>query len=197
MGLGRVVLVGHDWGGSLARDWAARHPGRVRGVAFMETIIKPMAWADFAPAAQDRFRAMRTPGIGEKIVLEQNASLEVGLAGAVMTGLGEKDHEVYRQPFPTPESRRPLLKWPRAMTLDGEPTDVVARVEAYDRWLAASTVASLVLGVVSYAAMQSNARTMQSNARTIEQLQTDTNDNLCNQQEYEGGATCEGGDGNG
>jgi hypothetical protein len=58
-------------------------------------------------------------------------------------------------------------------------------------------VASLVLGVVSYAAMQSNARTMQSNARTIEQLQTDTNDNLCNQQEYEGGATCEGGDGNG
>jgi hypothetical protein len=65
-------------------------------------------------------------------------------------------------------------------------------------------VASLVLGVVSYAAMQSNARTMQSNARTmqsnartLEQLQTDTNDNLCNQQEYEGGTTCEGGDANG
>lgn len=58
-------------------------------------------------------------------------------------------------------------------------------------------VASLVLGVVTYAAMQSDARTMQDNARTIEQLQTDTNDNLCNQQEYEGGATCEGGDANG
>ena len=51
-------------------------------------------------------------------------------------------------------------------------------------------VASLVLGVLSYAAMQSNAR-------HIEQLQTDTNDNLCNQQEYAGGATCEGGDANG
>ena len=58
-------------------------------------------------------------------------------------------------------------------------------------------VASLVLGVVSYAAMQSNARTMQNNARQIEQLQTDTNDNLCNQQEYSGGTTCVGGDGNG
>lgn len=58
-------------------------------------------------------------------------------------------------------------------------------------------VASLVLGVVSYAAMQSNARTMQSNARKIEQLQTDTNDNLCNQQAYDGGTTCEGGDANG
>jgi hypothetical protein len=51
-------------------------------------------------------------------------------------------------------------------------------------------VASLTLGVVSYAATQSNAR-------KIEQLQTDTNDNLCNQQEYEGGTTCEGGDANG
>jgi haloalkane dehalogenase len=138
MDLGSVVLAGHDWGGSLALDWAARHPGRVRGVAFMETIIKPMAWADFAPAAQDRFRAMRTPGIGEKIVLEQNASLEAGLTGAIMTGLSEKDHEIYRQPFPTPESRRPLLQWPRSMPLDGEPADVVARVEAYDTWLAAS-----------------------------------------------------------
>jgi hypothetical protein len=58
-------------------------------------------------------------------------------------------------------------------------------------------VASLVLGVVGYAKMQSDARAMQSNAHKIEQLQIDTNDNLCNQQEYEGGATCEGGDDNG
>jgi hypothetical protein len=33
-------------------------------------------------------------------------------------------------------------------------------------------VASLVLAIVSYAAMHSNARTMQGNARQIEQLQT-------------------------
>jgi hypothetical protein len=58
-------------------------------------------------------------------------------------------------------------------------------------------VASLVLGILCYAALQSNAQTMQSNARTIEQLQTDTNDNLCNQQEYTGSTSCEGGDANG
>lgn len=45
--------------------------------------------------------------------------------------------------------------------------------------------------------MQSNARTMQRDARQIEQLQADTNDNLCNQQAYSGGTTCVGGDGNG
>lgn len=58
-------------------------------------------------------------------------------------------------------------------------------------------VASLLLGILGYAALQSNTRTMQSNARTIEQLQTDTNDNLCNQQAYQGGTTRVGGDANG
>lgn len=58
-------------------------------------------------------------------------------------------------------------------------------------------VASLALGIVAIVAIQSNNHTMQSNARTIEQLQTDTNDNLCNQQAYDGGTNCEGGDANG
>lgn len=58
-------------------------------------------------------------------------------------------------------------------------------------------VASLVLGVVSYNASQGNARTMHNDLRKIEQLQTDTNDNLCNQQAYGGGTNCQGGDANG
>ena len=37
MSLNDAVLVGHDWGGTLAMDWAARHPGRVRGIAVTET----------------------------------------------------------------------------------------------------------------------------------------------------------------
>ena len=33
-----VVLVGHDWGGPLAFDWARRHPDAVSGIAYLETI---------------------------------------------------------------------------------------------------------------------------------------------------------------
>ena len=32
-----------------------------------------------------------------------------------------------------------MLRWTRSMPLGGEPADVVARVERYDEWLAAST----------------------------------------------------------
>lgn len=44
------MLVGHDWGGALAFDWAARHPGRVRGVAITETInVVPKLLLTFDP----------------------------------------------------------------------------------------------------------------------------------------------------
>jgi haloalkane dehalogenase len=139
LGLDRAVLIGHDWGGALAFDWAVRHPGRALGVAFFETIVRPLAWKEFPESAQPVFRALRTPGVGEAMVLEQNMFIEQALPGTVMTGLDAGDLDAYRKPYPTPQSRRPLLAWPRAMPLDGEPADVVARVEAYDRWLAAST----------------------------------------------------------
>lgn len=40
--LDAVTLVGHDWGGALGFDWASRHPARVRGIVFMETIVHPL-----------------------------------------------------------------------------------------------------------------------------------------------------------
>jgi haloalkane dehalogenase len=36
-----VVLVLHDWGGALGFDWASKHPERVRGIAYMETFVRP------------------------------------------------------------------------------------------------------------------------------------------------------------
>ncbi|WP_371673815.1 haloalkane dehalogenase [Streptomyces sp. NBC_00289] len=139
LGLDSVVLVGHDWGGALAFDFAARHPGRVRGIAFTETIVKPMAWEEFPEGGRELFRAIKTEGVGEAMILDDNLMIEEGLPGTVVSPLAPADLEAYLQPYPTRESRRPLLQWPRAMPLGGEPADVVARVQAYDTWLANST----------------------------------------------------------
>ncbi|MEM7430239.1 MAG: alpha/beta fold hydrolase [Pseudomonadota bacterium] len=40
---GKVTLVIHDWGGALGFNWARRNADRVRGIAYMETIVRPMA----------------------------------------------------------------------------------------------------------------------------------------------------------
>jgi haloalkane dehalogenase len=134
LGLDEVVLVGHDWGGALGMDWAARHPGRVRGVALIETFLRPMRWDELPPLGAELFRKFRSAE-GERIVLEENTFIEFNLPRGT-ADLSPEDHDVYRAPYPTPESRKPMLVWPREFPLDGEPADVVAIVENYDRWMA-------------------------------------------------------------
>ncbi|NNC02204.1 haloalkane dehalogenase [Corallococcus exiguus] len=140
-----VVLVGYDWGGVLALDWARRHPDRVRGVAVFETFLRPMRWSDWPPQGEQLFRALRTPGVGEQLVLEQNAFLEKSFANGVQRGLAEGDRAIYQAPYPDAASRRPVLQWPREIPIDGEPADVAAVVENYDAWLAQPSVKPVLL----------------------------------------------------
>jgi haloalkane dehalogenase len=138
LALDGVVLVGIDWGAALAFDWAARHPGRARGVAFMETIVRPMTWDEFPGEARPRLEALRTPGVGESKVLDENFFIEQALRATVVGGLSDEDLGVYRAPYPSRDSPRPLLGWPRAWPIEGEPADVARRMEAFGVWLAAS-----------------------------------------------------------
>ena len=135
MGLAEVVIVGHDWGGTLGMDWAARHPGRVRGIAVIETFLRPMRWAEMPPLGAELFRGYRSPE-GERMVLENNMFIEVNLTRGLIGEMAESDHDVYRAPFLEPASRKPMLAWSREFPLDGEPADVVEVVLRYDRWMA-------------------------------------------------------------
>ena len=133
-----VTLVVHDWGSALGFDWARRHPERVRGVVYMEALVRPVTWAEWPEPARKIFQAMRSPG-GEEMVLQKNVFVERILPASVLRGLTEAEMAVYRRPFLEPgESRRPTLTWPRQIPIDGEPADVVAIVDAYARWLAAA-----------------------------------------------------------
>ncbi|UGT40765.1 haloalkane dehalogenase [Nocardia yamanashiensis] len=146
LGLDQVILVGHDWGGALAMHWAARHPGRVRGIAVMETFLRPLAWSEMPPTGAELFRRFRSPE-GEEMVLEKNMFIEFNLPASTRS-LSLEALEEYRKPYPTPESRKPMLVWPREFPLDGEPADVVALIENYGRWMAQSPeVPKLVLAV--------------------------------------------------
>jgi haloalkane dehalogenase len=146
LGLDRVVLIGHDWGGALAFDWAARHPQRVLGIAFLEAIVKPMAWEDLSPQARQRSEMVLSP-TGEEMLLDEDRLVRMAFTGGgVLTPVSDEDLEVYLAPYSTRESRRPLLAWARQIPLGGEPAEVVGRIEAYDVWLATSaTVPKLLM----------------------------------------------------
>jgi haloalkane dehalogenase len=131
-----VVLVGYDWGGVLALDWARRHSDRVRGAVVFETFLRPMHWSDWPPQGAELFRALRTPGAGEKLVLDQNGFLARSLEHGVKHGLAEADRAEYFAPYPDPASRRPMLQWPREIPIDGEPADVAEVITRNGQWLA-------------------------------------------------------------
>jgi haloalkane dehalogenase len=143
LGLRRVILVGHDWGSALGFWWAQRHPDRVRGLAYLEAIVRPVTWAEWPESARKIFQAMRSP-VGEEIVLQKNAFVERILPASIMRRLGEDEMEAYRRPWrEAGERRRPMLQWPREIPLDGEPADVAALVDGYARWLATSPLPKL------------------------------------------------------
>ena len=51
-----VTLVVHDWGSALGFDWACRHPDAVRGIAYMEAIVRPVGWDEWPDAARKIFQ---------------------------------------------------------------------------------------------------------------------------------------------
>lgn len=138
-----ITLVVHDWGSALGFDWAYRHPGAVKRIAYMEAIVTPVTWDAWPAAAADIFKAFRSPE-GEKLVLDDNVFVEAVLPGAILRQLDDDEMAEYRRPFAEPgEGRRPTLTWPRQIPIDGEPADVTAIVEAYGGWLASSPVPKL------------------------------------------------------
>ncbi len=138
-----VTLVVHDWGSALGFDWASRHPDAVRGIAYMEAIVRPVTWADWPDAAVDIFKALRSSD-GEEMVLDKNLFVEAVLPASVLSPLAAEVHDEYRRPFADPgESRRPTLTWPRQIPIEGHPADVDAIVRTYGEWLATGTVPKL------------------------------------------------------
>jgi haloalkane dehalogenase len=134
-----VVLVGYDWGGVLAMDWAARHPERARGLVVFETFLRPLQWSEWSPKGAELFRALRTPGVGEQMGLDANQFLGRSLANGIKRVIDDDERAAYFAPYAEPASRRPLLQWTREIPIENEPADVAAVFARYDAWLAAST----------------------------------------------------------
>src|SRR5208282_5329379 len=70
-----VTLVGHDWGSALGFDWANRHRERVAGIAYMEAIVRTLAWGDWPEGSRRLFQGFRSAA-GEAMILDRNMFVE-------------------------------------------------------------------------------------------------------------------------
>lgn len=125
LGLPEVHLCGHDWGGVLAFELAARCPGRVASLVALNAppreVLQHMIWHDPAQRAASQYISLlRSPG-ADAIFHESAAE------GLVERFLGDPrrrgrltDEEVaaYRAAWSRPDAWRPMLAWYRAAPFD-------------------------------------------------------------------------------
>jgi haloalkane dehalogenase len=149
LGLENLVFVAHDWGGVLALRHARRHEAATRGMVLMETHLPPFMPAPSYAAmgnGGDMFRRLRSPGEGEHMILDENLFVEVVLARlGVVHPLGEAEMTAYRAPFPTPESRKPILAWARQVPIGGAPSYPAEVMTRNAAWLATTPLPKLLL----------------------------------------------------
>jgi len=140
----RVTFVIHDWGSALGFHWANRHREAVKGIVFMEAIVRPQGWDHWDKInMRSALQALRSEK-GEEMVLRDNFFIEKILPGAILRSLSAEEMAHYRRPFAEPgEGRRPTLTWPRQIPIEGDPADVTEIVAASSEWLATSNVPKL------------------------------------------------------
>jgi haloalkane dehalogenase len=139
-----VTLVIHDWGTGVGFLWAMRHPAAVKGVAYMEGIVKPVSWNDWPESAVGIFKGFRSDK-GEDLILNRNMFIEGVLPSSVIRPLSDTEMDAYRAPHLETDDRQPLLNWPRQIPIEGEPEDVVALVNEYGAFMAASDIPKLFI----------------------------------------------------
>jgi haloalkane dehalogenase len=138
-----ITFVIHDWGSALGFDWSNRHRDRVAGIAYMESIVRPVTWDEWPDAARGIFQALRSEA-GEEMVLDKNLFVEAILPASIVRDLDPAEMAEYRRPFAEPgEGRRPTLTWPREIPIEGTPADVTEIVASYSEWLSSSPVPKL------------------------------------------------------
>lgn len=142
---GPLTLVVHDWGSALGFDWARRHEPRVKGIAYMESMVAHRRYRDMSLMAAAIFWSVRnSTALGRKLILERNLFVEKGLPDFVLRDLSGAEMDAYRRPFAAAtEDRRPILTFQRQLPVNGHPADVHERFDRYMAWLRTTQVPKL------------------------------------------------------
>ena len=139
-----VIFVIHDWGSSLGFNWSFENQNSVKGICYMEAIVKNLEWNSWPEDARSIFQGFRSDA-GEELILKKNLFIEGVLPSAIIRNLSEKEMTVYRKPFLSELERRPTLDWPRQIPINGEPEEVCEIVEKYSVWMAENEIPKLFI----------------------------------------------------
>jgi haloalkane dehalogenase len=131
MGLRNITFVVHDWGSALGFHYAMGHEENVKGIAFMEALVKTATWDDFPKEFKIGFKLFRTPLVGWFMIVVLNIFVKKILPKGIVRTLRAEEKEYYEAPFKKMKDRKVVWRWPNELPINGKPTDVCAMVNSY------------------------------------------------------------------
>jgi len=131
LGLEKITLVIHDWGSGLGFHYAMENESNIKGIAFMEALLKPSRWKDFPKDFKMGFKLMRMPFIGWFMISVMNVFVKQILPDAMVRDLTQEEKSIYLEPFNTITSRKPVRQWPCEIPIDGKPSDMHTLISNY------------------------------------------------------------------
>jgi haloalkane dehalogenase len=131
LGLDRVALVVHDWGGLIGLRWACEHPGAVTALVVSNTGFFPDGeWHEMA-------KTMRTKGEGEALVRGVSREGLGAMLGGIGRGFDQEAVDEYWKAFASEEGRQGMLELYRSGDFE--------KLEPYQDKLAGLGIPMLVL----------------------------------------------------
>lgn len=144
LALQNITLVVHDWGSALGFHYASKHENNVKGMAFMEALVKPKEWSDFPTEIRPIFKLMRTPLLGWFMISVANLFVKKMLPNATAREYSDAELRFYASPFQSISSRKPVRQWPLEIPIAGKPEDVYQIMSQYSHWLTQTNIPKLL-----------------------------------------------------
>lgn len=158
LGLKNITLVIHDLGGAVGVAYAAKHPDKVKAVAFGESPFgqsyteQPLADMVFPEKASERrvgfYAMMHNDESRENAIIEQNMFMTTeNFTYGFTRQLTKRELSAYQVPFSTKESRYAISDVVKGLELDGKPVENYELLGDGLRWLTTSKVPKLMFTV--------------------------------------------------
>lgn len=144
--LQNIVMVLHGWGSVIGFDYAMKHPEKMKGLAFLESYIKPATdWDMLSLPVQEMSTILAGPDGGYDVIMNSNYFVNKVLPSGVLRHLSDEELAYYQEPFANPGDCKPIWQYIQDLPLGDGPKKVIDIIKNYSKALEQSPLPKLFM----------------------------------------------------
>ncbi|HJN37286.1 MAG TPA: haloalkane dehalogenase [Gammaproteobacteria bacterium] len=145
LNLDNITLVMHGWGSIIGFDYARRFPGKISGMAFFESHVRPSSdWNTLSLPVQQFASYFKNSSTYDAISVE-NELIKIFMPQAILGELSTEVMNTYQQAFSTPYERRVFEHYLQEVPLGNKQSPANEVIANYTSFIINSPVPKLMM----------------------------------------------------